>query len=74
MLGAAQFDAVLEFVEQFHALGGKHGQETMPALLQFSIGIKVGDQFPFMGVEYRRANGHGVTSFFLQFGELKEHF
>ena len=42
MLSAPQLDAMPQFVEELHALRGKSRQEAIVALLQFSIGIKVG--------------------------------
>ena len=64
MLGAAELDAVFEFVEEFHALRGKRRQEAMVALLQFSMGIKVGNQFPFVSVKNGRTNGQSMRGLF----------
>lgn len=43
MLCASEFDALREFVKELHALRRECRQKTMTALLQFTIGIKVGD-------------------------------
>src|SRR5690348_10293085 len=72
MLGATELDAARQFVEKAHSLRGKRRQEAMIALLQFSIGIKVGYQFPFVRVKNGRTNGQSMCGLFFQFGELKE--